>query len=323
MIILDQKQILESVTLNEVMDSVEEALRTYESGNFEMPLRMVVPLGNENKLLLMPCMAQSKFSTKVITLFPNNRDKGMPTIDGLVLYNCPETGKVLAIMDGKTITALRTAAVTGVSIRHLADEQYSSVGLIGCGVQGYYQLLFAAAATRIERVNLFDTFNNRLEDFKKKLHEQLPEVEIKVATSADEVVLDSEIVITATTSTKPVISDNPSLFINKHLVAIGSYQPHVRELPDAVFNIVEQVYLDTEMALKESGEVIIPLEKGLIKKEQMKNLGSVIVKKEKPDRGKHGTTLMKSVGMALFDLMTAQLVYKNAEKKKLGTVVNI
>ncbi len=323
MIVLNKEQILEAVTLEEVMDSVEEALDIYEKQEYQMPLRMIVPLGDENKLLLMPCQSRNRFSTKIITLFPENPKRNLPTIEGLVLYNCPETGKVQALMDGKTVTALRTAAVTGVGIRYLADKKAASIGLIGCGIQGYYQILFSVCASGIKKVNLFDAFSNQMDGFISQLKARIPDLQIKISENADRLVTQSDIVITATTSTEPVISDDPGLFTHKLFLAVGSYQPHVRELPDAVFKLVDKIYLDTEMALEESGECIIPMDKGLIKKDNFENLGSLIAQRRQPQRGKHGTVVMKSVGMGLFDLMTASLIYRKADEKQLGTVVDI
>ena len=125
--------------------------------------------------------------------------------------------------------------------------------------------------------------------------------------------------ITATTARQPVFPDDPSLFEGKHCVAIGSFEPDVREYPDAVFSLVEKVWVDIDFAKEESGELLVPLEKGLLQEEQLETLGHFIQSGKAPDRGPYGTTFSKSVGMALFDLTTARLAYTNALEKGLGT----
>ena len=147
---------MQALTLEAVMDAVEEALLLYEAKTFEMPDRLAVDCGDHNLLLLMPSVAKGNWATKLVTVFPSNRARGKPVIDGLVVLGDQATGEILALMDGKTITAMRTGAVTGTSIRHLAREDAASVGLVGCGVQGYYQLLYACAARAIRRITLYD-----------------------------------------------------------------------------------------------------------------------------------------------------------------------
>jgi ornithine cyclodeaminase/alanine dehydrogenase-like protein (mu-crystallin family) len=235
----------------------------------------------------------------------------------VVLYD-RSTAEILALMDGKAITAMRTGALTGVSIAHLAESDARSVGLVGCGVQGYYQLMYACAVRSIARVLLYDIDPLAAPRLAARLRESLPDVEIEVAESARALLRASDIVITATTARNPVFPDYPELFAGKHCVAIGSFEQDVREYPDAVFSLVEKVWVDIDFAKEESGELLVPLEKGLPRKEQVETLGHLILSGRAPVRGKHGMTFSKSVGMALFDLTTARLVHSNALEKRLG-----
>ena len=102
-------------------------------------------------------------------------------------------------------------------------------------------------------------------------------------------------------------------------MAIGSFEPDVREYPDALFSLVEKVWIDIDFAAEESGELMIPLQQGNLKEEQLETLGHFIRSGRAPERGAHGTTFFKTVGMALFDLTTAQLAYTNAVEQGLGT----
>lgn len=321
MLYLNADDIMEALTFDEVMDSVEEALRIYEDRDFLMPERLVVNCGDNNSLLLMPCLSKGSIATKILTLFPGNRSRNRPVIDGIVLLNDGTTGEILALMDGKIITAMRTGAVTGVSVRHLAREDAESVGLVGCGAQGYYQLVYACAARDIRKITLFDISPGVIPPLVERLSKALPEVDIGTAGSTAELARASDIIITATTARVPVFPDDPELFKGKHCVAIGSFEPDVREYPNAIFSLVEKVWVDTAYASEESGELMVPLKEGRLKEEQVETLGHFILSGREPERGAYGTTFSKAVGMALFDLTTARLTHANAVKKSLGTVL--
>jgi ornithine cyclodeaminase/alanine dehydrogenase-like protein (mu-crystallin family) len=321
MLYLSADDILKAVTLDQVMDSVEEALRIYESRAYVMPDRLAVDCGPGNLLLLMPCAAGGHVATKLVTFFPGNRARNRPLIDAVVMLADGTNGEILALMDGQTVTAMRTGGVTGVSIRHLAREDARSVGLVGCGTQGHYQLLYACTAREIDRITLYDIDPAVIPPFVERLQGALPRegIEVQVAESTPELVEASDIVITATTAHDPVFPDEVDLFKGRHFVAIGSFQPEVREYPDALFRVTERVWIDIDFAVEEAGELIIPLREGTLRREQLETLGHFILSGRPPERGEHGTTFFKTVGMALFDLTAARLAYERALQKGLGT----
>ncbi|MCJ7549827.1 MAG: ornithine cyclodeaminase family protein [Anaerolineae bacterium] len=319
MLFLNARDIMEALTLREVMGCVEEALRIYEDGTFVMPERMAVPCGEKDLLLLMPCVAMDNIVTKLVSVYPGNRARGRPVIDGIVVLYDRSTAEILGLMDGKTITAMRTGAVTGVSIAHLSKPGSRSVGLAGCGVQGYFQLLYACAAREICKIVLYDINPAAVPPLVDKLHTSLAGIEIEIAESSEALLRASDIVIAATTARKPIFPDDPELFVGKHCIAIGSFEPDVREYPDAVFSLVEKVWVDIDFAKEESGELLAPLQKGLLQEDQLETLGHFIQSGRAPERGAYGTTFSKAVGMALFDLTTARLAYANALERGLGT----
>lgn len=319
MLYLNADEIMQALAYREVMDCVEEALSIYEDGTYTMPERLPVPCGEDNLLLLMPCVAGEHVVTKLVSVYPGNRAKGKPVIDGLVVLYNRSTAEILGLMDGKTITAMRTGAVTGVSVAHLSRPDARSVGLVGCGVQGYYQLVYTCTVRDIQRIVLYDIRPAAIPPLRARLQASLPEVAIVSAESPTKLLQASDIVIAATTARQPVFPDDPALFAGKHCVAIGSFEPDVREYPDAIFKVVEKVWVDIDFAKEESGELLVPLQKGLLREEQLETLGHLIRSDRAPERGPHGTTFSKSVGMALFDLTTARRAYTNALGKGLGT----
>lgn len=155
MIYLNKEDILKSITLDEFMDAVEEAYKIYSDKSFNMPDRIQVENGDLTSLY-MPCFTKEAFGTKILTVAPNNAKINKPVIDGVMLVNDIETGEIVCMMDGKTLTAARTGAVGGVGFRHTTSEDVETIGLIGTGVQGFYQVLYACKARNIKKVYLYN-----------------------------------------------------------------------------------------------------------------------------------------------------------------------
>ena len=318
MLILNKKQIEDSISILDVLEAVERAFLLQESGDFLMPDRMHVE-HNGNVLLLMPAFAGDRFATKLVSVFPENKKQNLPVIYGTVMLNDGKTGKPLAMLEGSSVTALRTGAVGGLGIAYTTPKDINTVGLIGAGIQGFHQILFAAVVRNITDVHFYDPFLKDAGGFLNKLKKYLPHINFHRKESAREVVANSEVVVTATTSTTPVIPDDKKLIKGKHFIGIGSYQPDMREFPDALFELLNTVLIDTGHATGESGDVRIPLETGMITEDQIVRIGRVINKEAEIDTSR--TTFFKSVGMALFDLLTAEMIYSKAREKGLGTEV--
>lgn len=321
MLYLNARDIQQALTPEDVLDSVTEALRIYEARAFSMPERLALAAGAGHQLLLMPCAAEDYMVAKLVSVYPGNRAAGRPVIDGIVVLYDRATAEILALLDGKTVTALRTGAVTGISIRYLAPAGARSVGLVGCGVQGYYQLLFACAVRDIARIVLYDRAPPAVAALIERLRASPVQAALEVADSPEALARSSDILITATTARQPVFPDDPALFVGKHCIAIGSFEPEVREYPDALFRLVDKVWVDLDFAAEESGELRVPLQSGLLQAAQIETLGRRIAAGGPPPRGRHGVTFSKSVGMALFDLTTARRAYLNALAAGLGVAL--
>ena len=315
MLLLNQKDIFQAVELEEVVDAIEESMKFYESSNFEMPTRMHLDY-NDNTLLLMPCSAKDKVGTKLLTLTPNNKEKDMPVIQGCFILNDTKTGEILAIIDGSSLTALRTGAVGAAGIRNITPEDVSSIGVVGAGVQGYHQALFASEVRDLDSVYIFDTDPRKMKEFKEKFSNK-KDLEITILNSAEDLVHLSDVIITATPSNEPVLPDDEKKVGKKHFIGIGSYKPEMREFPEAVFSKIDKVFIDTHDAIEETGDIIYPLEKGWIDKGQIYTLGKLLNGDIEIDLT--DTTFFKTVGMALFDLVTANLIYEKAEGTDIGT----
>lgn len=302
------------------LTAVEKALAIQERGAFYMPERMQVACGGEGDIeLLMPCVTETALATKLVTVFPGNTARGVPAINGLVVLMDRETGRVECLLDGKTLTAIRTGAVTGVSARHLAPEGAETLGLVGCGVQAFDQVRHVCAARPIRTLLLASRSASSVQRLRDRLAAELPGVDVRAAASVEALMEASDVLVTATTARAPVLPDEPALYEGKHCVAMGSFEASVREYPDAVFARTARVWVDTPHAVEESGELGLPLASGALRAEQVETLGALIASGAPPDRGAHGTTFFKSVGMALLDLQAASAAHRVARERGLGT----
>lgn len=318
MLILNSNDIKNSVSILDVLEAVEKAFLIQEEGNFIMPDRMHVESG-ENVMLLMPAIANNYFSTKLVSVFPENVKRNEPFIYGTVVLNDGSSGKPLAILEGSMLTALRTGAVGGLGVAYTTPKNASSVGLIGAGIQGLHQLFFACTVRNINTVSIYDTFKKDLSAFVKDLKNYLPHIDFVIAQDATDVISNSEIIITATTSETPVLPDDQELLRGKHFIGLGSFKPEMQEFPESLYGLLDEMIIDTDLAKKESGDVRIPIERGWVNENKIYRLGQIMNKEIVIDDSE--TTLFKSVGMALFDLLTAEMIYKKAIEKGIGTEI--
>lgn len=326
MLFINREQMRQAVALPQVMDRVEDAYRLFASGDFYMPERPVFQQG-EDTVLYMPCFTADTISTKFLTLFPGNPARGLPYISGLMLLNDRLTGATLAVMDAGLLTALRTGAVGGVGMRCCARADAKSVGLVGCGMQGFYQLQYACAARDIHEIWLYDSlpgkdYDSYIAQLKEALKEKAPA--FHVAQSAAELVGHSDIVVTATTATAPVLPDDAALLRGRCYIAIGSYKPGMRELPDAIWQEVDHVLTELPFAMEESGDLSQPLEAGLITPERVRYIGDLLTEQRRPAPPEPGqTTYFKSVGMGLLDLSVSRYIYQRSLELGLGLEVEL
>ena len=322
MIYLNSKDILDAVNLPELLDTIEQALLLYETGDFLMPQRMHIDHQN-NTLLLMPCFTKDSFATKLVTLFPENPKLNLPVLNGIVVLNDIHTGIPLAILDGPVLTALRTAAVAGVAIRHLSPPETTSYGIIGAGVQGFYQAWMAGTARQLTDIYIYDLDGNRSTAMAARLSKHLPKLAIHPVGNVNELIEACQTITTATTAHTPVLPDDRTLLQGKHFSAIGSYQPHVREIPQSLYELINTLYIDTNDAIAESGDIIHPLQKGWITNDKILTLGHYLNRQKTRSTSRDETTFFKSVGMALFDVTAAKLIYDQATKKSLGREMDL
>jgi ornithine cyclodeaminase/alanine dehydrogenase-like protein (mu-crystallin family) len=307
MIYFDSDAIGKAAPVGMWVSAIEQAFIDTANGVVEVPQRVHIDRG-ANTLLLMPCFGSKYFSTKLVSVFPGNLQKREPMIYGSVLLNDALTGRPLAVLDGSKLTAMRTAAVGAVGIKYLSVENATTLGIIGLGIQGFHQALFACQQRPIRTIRIMDRSQKMVLRFSERFNAFYPGIEIIPCKSAEELCHSSQIIITATGSHRPVVPARGEWWKGKTIIGIGSYKPDMREFPDQVIADLKQVFVDTRVALQESGDLAEPLRKGLLDESRILPLSDLILKRVKITGD---TRFFKSVGMAAFDLYGAKLVYEN------------
>lgn len=307
MIYLDSGSIREMATHIEWVETIEAALKFITDGDFIMPKRMHLDRG-EDTFLLMPCITDEYYSVKLVSFCPDNKKNNRPSIYGTLVLNDSKTGEPLAIMEGGIITAMRTASVTAAGIKHLTQENCHSLGIVGAGVQGIYQALFACSVRKIDEIWAFDHNTDNLRKFKGEMNSKRPDIRINLANDTDSVALNSQVIITSTSSREPVFSNRKEIFTGRTFIGIGSYKPDFREFPEQIFRQANQVFVDTFDGKSESGDLLTPLKNNWIAENNIYLLGSLIAGNVAASESQ--TRLFKTVGSAIFDLFAARLIYE-------------
>jgi len=305
--IIESDVIIKSVSILEWVEAMEQALLASLEDNILMPKRMHLDY-DDNTFLLMPCIKDEYVCTKLVSYCPGNKEIGKPSINAILVLNDSETGEPLAVMDGSIITALRTAAVGCIGIKYLAPAEINYLGIIGTGLQGLYQAIFASTLRNINEIWIYDKSENSLKGFIDKIISIFPGISLHVANGSREVCSYSQVIISATNSVSPVFPDDQDLFTGKTFIGIGSYKPECMEYPKSFFKHLDQIFVDTEHAKSESGDLITPVANKWIRENNIYPIAKLI-SGDQPLSGNQ-TRFFKSVGVALFDLYAARLVYE-------------
>lgn len=288
-----------------------------------VPMRTHVPMPiHRGDVLVMPAYSPdtARFGLKVITLFENNPALNLPFIQAMVMVFDTATGSPVAIMEGTSLTAIRSGAASGAATDMLARQDARKVAVFGAGIQARTQLEAMCAVRPIREASVFDQDPQRAAAFARETAAQFG-ITVTVAATTAEALAGAAIVCTATTSATPVFADC-ELASGAHLNAIGSYKPHMREIPPETVARAYVVVDQLDAAWEEAGDLIIPLTAGLIRKDHIRAELGEIVAGTKPGRPHpDAVTFFKSVGIAIQDLAAASCVLRNAETLGLGTEV--
>ena len=292
---LDEAAVSRLLRMEDVIPAMERALADFSSGEVVQPVRTILPVADHQGFFgLMPAYAGGALGAKLVTFYPQNQ--GIHTHHATILLFKPETGEPLVSMDGRLITEVRTAAVSAVATKYLARPDASVLALIGSGVQARSHLEALRLVRGFEEVRVWSP--RHAEDFARQFDG------VRATSSAEEAVRGADVVVTATTSKTPVLFGE-WLAPGAHINAVGAARPDWRELDDEVLRRA-RIYVDSrEAAFKESGDVIAA-------GEAFAEVGEVITGAKPGRRSADEVTLFKSLGLAVEDVATADLVYGKA-----------
>jgi ornithine cyclodeaminase/alanine dehydrogenase-like protein (mu-crystallin family) len=267
--------------------------------------RVELPNGD---LLLMPGVRDggAGATVKLVTVTPGNAERGLPTIHALVVWLDAETGRPLALIDGETLTAMRTGAASGVATRVLARNDASTLALLGAGAQAEWQLRAVLAARPIRRVRVYARGAAGREAFAARMAE-LAGIEVVAAESAEAAVREADVVCCATTSSEPVF-DAAWVAPGAHINGIGAYRLDMVELPPELFARASLVAVDSRAAARaEAGDLMAAVGGGLVAEEAVVEIGSIGADWA-ATRPADAITAFKSVGLAIQDVAAAELI---------------
>lgn len=293
---LNEEQVRQHLRMPQLIAAMERALIDFSAGKVTQPVRSIISVNVASAtgfLGVMPAHCPDGLGLKAVTFYPSNAERGIPTHMATIFLVEPETGAPLAIIDGRLITEMRTAAVSAAATKLLSAPDAKVLAILGTGVQANSHLEALQLVRRFEEIRVWSPTREHAERFARKFGAK--------ATSAEQAVRNADVIVTATSAKTPVLR-GAWLKTGCHVNAVGACRPDWRELDDDAMRNV--LFVDSrEGALKESGDVI--LSGGKIYAE----LGEALAGKA-PARASE-TTIFKSLGMAVEDIAAATLVYES------------
>lgn len=328
MLILSESDLRAVLTMRDVIAAVEDGFRALASGNAYVPerLHMNVP-AHDAVLLEMPAYigssddaAQGALGTKTVSVFEGNAERGLAVVQGVYLLLDVETGVPLSLMEGRFITAIRTAATSAVATKFMASPGKKRLAVFGAGVQASFHIEAMLEVVEVERVSIASRSierANALADRVRTAHDLPCEV-----VSAEEAATSTNLICTCTSSRDPLFN---GLLIGDrtHINAVGAFTPQTRELDTDTVRRARVIIDDVSAAGREAGEILIPISEGVIGPGHVKGTLAQVVSGEIAGREPISEiTVFKSCGLAIEDLVTARLAYSRAIAGGIGTRVD-
>ncbi len=324
-LIANQDQVAELLPMAECIDVMADALKMLAGGDVLLPLRTMLLLPDGQNLMgLMPSYLGGiqSVGVKVIAAFPGNYGTEYDTHQGVVVLFDAQNGLLRAIVDGTAVTAIRTAAVSGVATRLLARADAGDLAIIGAGTQARTHLEAMMAVRDLRRVRVFSLPREGACRFAER-ESARHNIAVEVTQSAREAVAGADIICTVTTATEPVVVGE-WIAAGAHINAVGTFKPSARELDTAAV-VRSRLFVDRrESTLNEAGEFLIPKGEGAIGDDHIVGeLGELLLGAVPGRRSRDEVTLFKSLGIAIEDLAAAHHILQRARETNVGTWVEI
>ena len=324
-VLLSEKDVRAVLSMDDLIESMHAALVQFSSGKVQQPLRTIIGVeanarsGKGGFYGVMPAFLPqpAALGTKLVTVYESNAARGLPTHLATIVLLDPETGELLAILDGRYITEARTAAVSAVSAKHLARPDAGVLAIVGSGVQARSHIEALIRVQRFEEIRVWGRDPARLFSL---VEEMLPRVGTRLVPveSVREAVRDAGIVALVTAAREPVV-ERAWIAPGAHICAVGACRPDQREMDTSLVRDA-RVFVDSRVgALAEAGDLVIPIKEGAFAASHIvAELGEVLGGRVQGRRSADEITIFKSLGMAVEDVAAARLAWERASERGFG-----
>lgn len=324
--VLSRSDVKSLVPMSTAIDLMGLAFADLAAGKASSPLRTAldVPRG-PGVTLVMPAYVPSTaaLGLKVVSVFPENHTHGLPTITSVVLLIDDATGQPVAMMDGGYLTALRTGAISGLATRLLSRPESRVLTVIGAGAQAVTQAAAVCEVRDIERIVFVTRSEERSARVLAALTADWPLLleRAEVTEDVGEAVRAADVICAATSSSTPVFADQ-DVRPGTHINGVGSFEPTMQELPAETVRRALVVVDQMEPALEEAGDLIVPLDDGIISEDHVsREIGQLLLGTVTGRTSDEQVTFFKSVGNAVQDMVVGRYAYDQAERQGMGQVV--
>ena len=333
MLILNETELRGLLGMREAVQAVEQGFRALGMGQTRCPERINMALPELGGTFLeMPSAMlpgadedvagnqdqKAALGTKIVTVFGANRDRGMDVVQSIYILLDPATGKPIAIMDGKFITGIRTAAASALATQYMARQGPTVLGIIGAGVQAAFHIEAMICTANIERVIIQSRTQAKAERLAAQVDRKFG-VQVELTRSPAKLLAECGIICTCTTSPEPLF-DGDLVAPGTHINAVGAFTPETRELDTKTIARARVIIDAAQSAGVEAGEILIPTSEGTIGTSHIKgSLSDLVLGRVAGRTSADEVTVFKSCGLAVEDLVTAHVAYRNAMRRGTGT----
>ncbi len=325
--LLTEADVKAVLTMDDLIDTMASALKRFSTGRVVQPVRTVIPVSGDHAFFgTMPALALDppSLGAKLVTVFGANAARGLHTHLATIVLLDPETGALVALLDGRYITESRTAAVSAVSSRLLARKNAASLAIIGSGVQARSHLEALSRVHQLRSVTVWSPTKAHRDRFVAEARGQMgvrwgsdPHLPPWAVDHPGEAVVGADLIVLATSSPSPVV-ENGWVKPGAHVISVGACRPTQREM-DPALTTRARLFVDSRAAaLVESGDVVMGMSEGRFSAEHIvAELGEVVNGAE-GRRTETEVTIFKSLGMAVEDVTAADLAYRRASERGIG-----
>ena len=318
-VLLGENDVRAVLSMDDLIATMEAALREFSGGGARQPLRSVVVVGEGAFYGVMPAFIRqpAALGTKLVSVYHSNAARDLPSHLATIILHDPETGALQAVMDGRYITEARTAAVSAASAKHLARKDARVLAVFGTGVQARSHI---DALTRVRKIDEVRVWGRDAAHAKSLLDDLRPQVRARltVAGSPQAAADGADIIALVTASREPVLARS-AVRAGTHICAVGACRPDQREMDSALVRDA-RVFVDSRVgALAEAGDLVIPINEGTFDASRIAGeLGELFAGRIPGRRNDDEITIFKSLGMAVEDVAAARLAYDRASERGLG-----